>query len=93
MRALRRIDVLRLTRLGCRRPDDVAHVLDKNFDNYVKGPFIHDVLHDLLGDGIFTTDGEVWKAQRQASSHLFKKRLMGEATRVILAHTRDVEAF
>ena len=87
-----------------------------NFENYVKGPVVHDALADLLGEGIFTTDGAVWKQQRQvecvvaivsfvcscltrhapcakASSHLFKKRLMTEATRVILAHARDVEAY
>jgi hypothetical protein len=36
------------------RPDDVKYILDGNFDNYVKGPFVHDALADLLGDGIFT---------------------------------------
>jgi cytochrome P450 len=58
-------------------PEDVKHVLHENFDNYVKGPIVHDNLSDFLGDGIFTVDGEKWKKQRQAASHLFKKRLAG----------------
>jgi cytochrome P450 len=71
-------------------PDDVKHVLHENFANYVKGPIVHDNLMDLLGDGIFTTDGELWKKQRQAASHLFKKRLLDNAVRVILGHSHDV---
>lgn len=73
-------------------PEDVKHVLHENFDNYVKGPIVHDNLSDFLGDGIFTVDGEKWKKQRQAASHLFKKRLLDEAVRVILAHSGDVDA-
>eukprot|EP00019_Armaparvus_languidus_P001729 CAMPEP_0168606304 /NCGR_PEP_ID=MMETSP0420-20121227/16494_1 /TAXON_ID=498008 /ORGANISM="Pessonella sp." /LENGTH=423 /DNA_ID=CAMNT_0008645949 /DNA_START=131 /DNA_END=1402 /DNA_ORIENTATION=+ len=75
------------------RPDDVKHILTDNFDNYVKGPMVHDALYDLLGDGIFTVDGAEWKVQRQASAHLFKKRLMHEAVRTFLDHADDVEAF
>ena len=54
---------------------------------------VHDALYDLLGDGIFTVDGAEWKVQRQASAHLFKKRLMHEAVRTFLDHADDVEAF
>jgi cytochrome P450 len=72
-------------------PEDVKHVLHENFDNYVKGPVVHDNLSDFLGDGIFTVDGEKWKKQRQAASHLFKKRLLDEAVRVILVHSADVD--
>lgn len=71
-------------------PEDVKHVLHDNFANYVKGPIVHDNLADLLGDQIFTSDGELWKKQRQAASHLFKKRLLDEAVRVIVGHSGDV---
>lgn len=72
------------------RPDDAHHILATNFENYVKGKVVHDNLEALFGDGIFTTDGEKWKKQRQSASHLFKKRLMNEAIRVMMSHSADV---
>lgn len=40
------------------------------FNNYVKGPKLHECLHDLLGDGIFNADGHTWKAQRKVGSNI-----------------------
>ena len=51
--------------------ENIRHVLDTNFAAYVKGPLLHDVFFDALGDGIFNSDGASWKAQRRASAHLF----------------------
>lgn len=52
-------------------PDNVQHVLQTRFDNYPKGPTFHARLSDLLGDGIFTADGETWRTQRKLASHMF----------------------
>ncbi|KAF0891255.1 hypothetical protein E2562_009433 [Oryza meyeriana var. granulata] len=46
-------------------PRNLEHVLKARFDNYPKGPFWHGVFGDLLGDGIFNSDGETWVAQRK----------------------------
>ncbi|RWR79797.1 cytochrome P450 94A1-like protein [Cinnamomum micranthum f. kanehirae] len=43
-------------------PMNVEHILKTNFENYPKGDWITDVLHDFLGGGIFSSDGEMWKA-------------------------------
>jgi fatty acid omega-hydroxylase len=42
-----------------------------NFSNYVKGPQFNDVMHDLLGHGIFNANGDQWKWQRKTASHIF----------------------
>ncbi|KAL8547282.1 hypothetical protein ACS0TY_006852 [Phlomoides rotata] len=53
---------------------NVQHILKSNFSNYDKGDFIKTTLRDILGDGIFNTDGENWKFQRQVSSHEFNTK-------------------
>eukprot|EP00040_Diaphanoeca_grandis_P037289 m.242111 g.242111 ORF g.242111 m.242111 type:complete len:529 (-) comp33789_c0_seq4:118-1704(-) len=52
-------------------PRDCEHILGTNFENYVKGPIFRAVMQDLLGDGIFNTNGENWLVQRKAASHEF----------------------
>lgn len=34
------------------------------------------MLKDLLGDGIFTVDGDKWRQQRKISSHEFSTRVL-----------------
>ncbi|KAL2934643.1 Cytochrome P450 94A1 [Bienertia sinuspersici] len=41
------------------------------FPIYQKGIYQTDILKDLFGSGIFSTDGENWKFQRQVASHEF----------------------
>jgi len=40
---------------------------------------IYEVCDELLGEGIFNTDGELWKHQRQIGSHGFKTRNLDNA--------------
>ena len=45
-------------------PDYVHHVLVKNQKNYIKG-IGYDGLRLLVGQGVLTSDGEVWRQQRR----------------------------
>ena len=47
--------------------------MNDNFDNYVKGEQFNAIMGDLLGSGIFTTDGAQWYVQRKVAAHLFKR--------------------
>jgi fatty acid omega-hydroxylase len=49
-------------------PRNIEHVLRSNFANYPKGPDFIAQFRDLLGDGIFNADGELWRMQRKAST-------------------------
>lgn len=52
-------------------PKNLDHCLHKNFENYIKGPFMCKRLSILLGEGIFSTDGPNWRYQRKTAAHLF----------------------
>lgn len=59
-------------------PANVEYFLKTNFANYGKGSFHHDILEGLLGDGIFTVDGEKWRHQRKMLSYEFSTRNLRE---------------
>ncbi|MFJ5049781.1 cytochrome P450 [Streptomyces sp. NPDC088719] len=53
------------------RPDYAKHVLADNSDNYHKGIGLVQSRR-VLGDGLLTSDGEVWRRQRQTVQPAFK---------------------
>ncbi|PTQ29307.1 hypothetical protein MARPO_0144s0024 [Marchantia polymorpha] len=55
-------------------PANVEHVLKTNFSNYDKGEEQHLHLGDLLGDGIFNADGDIWKKHRKVASYEFASK-------------------
>src|SRR5580698_9903014 len=63
-------------------PDDVKRVLVSNHRNYTKGMGL-DRVKNLLGKGLMTSEGELWKRQRYMMQPLFHRRVMGEFAQVI----------
>ncbi|GMN53261.1 hypothetical protein TIFTF001_022405 [Ficus carica] len=55
-------------------PLNVEHMLKTNFDNYPKGDRFTALLAELLGDGIFNSDGELWRKQRKTASYEFNTK-------------------
>ncbi|XP_062109809.1 cytochrome P450 CYP94D108-like [Humulus lupulus] len=55
-------------------PLNVEHLAKTNFENYPKGDFLLSLLGELLGGGIFNSDGDRWKMQRKAVSHEFSTK-------------------
>jgi len=53
--------------------DGVKHVVQDNHTNYIKGPW-YKVLRPLMGDGLFSSDGEYWKRQRRLVQPAFQRR-------------------
>ncbi|CAN4114383.1 unnamed protein product [Withania somnifera] len=49
-------------------PGNVEYMLKTNFLNYPKGKTFSMILGDLLGDGIFNVDGDLWMFQRKMAS-------------------------
>ncbi|KAG1115501.1 hypothetical protein G6F42_013920 [Rhizopus arrhizus] len=66
-------------------PQNVDYILKGNFKNYLKGPKFNSALSELLGKGIFNANGEKWKYQRKAASHIFNvKNFRDEFTDVFV---------
>jgi enediyne biosynthesis protein E7 len=57
-------------------PDDVKRVLVSNHRNYTKGLGL-DRVKILLGLGLMTSEGELWKRQRYMMQPLFHRRVIG----------------
>ncbi|KAK8952197.1 Cytochrome P450 86A2 [Platanthera zijinensis] len=57
-------------------PRNLEHVLKTRFSNYPKGPTWNAVFRDLLGDGIFNSDGASWQLQRKAAAPEFSTRTL-----------------
>ncbi|KAL8469437.1 hypothetical protein ACS0TY_032326 [Phlomoides rotata] len=47
-------------------PANIHHVLSKNFSNYPKGPEFRKIF-EILGDGIFGADFELWEIHRKTT--------------------------
>mmetsp|Transcript_97063 Transcript_97063/g.222451 ORF Transcript_97063/g.222451 Transcript_97063/m.222451 type:complete len:451 (-) Transcript_97063:209-1561(-) len=54
-----------------RDPKVVEHMLKTKFHKYEKGPDFHYAMQDLLGNGIFNVDGQLWHEQRKTASRMF----------------------
>jgi enediyne biosynthesis protein E7 len=63
-------------------PDDVKRVLVSNHANYRKG-FGLDRVRMLLGNGIVTSDGELWRTQRYMMQPLFHRRVVTQFAAII----------
>ena len=63
-------------------PDDVKRVLLANQRNYTKGVGL-DRIRLLLGKGLITSEGELWKRQRYMMQPFFHRRVIAEFAGVI----------
>src|SRR6516165_12082621 len=71
-------------------PDDVKRVLVSNHRNYTKGVGL-DRVKILLGKGIMTSEGELWKRQRYMMQPLFHRRVItGFAAQIAQANDRCI---
>ncbi|KAJ9546473.1 hypothetical protein OSB04_019016 [Centaurea solstitialis] len=64
-------------------PANVEYILKTRFDNYGKGQYMNEILKGLLGDGIFTVDGDEWREQRKVSSNEFSKKVLRDFSSVV----------
>ncbi|XP_059312722.1 cytochrome P450 704C1-like [Lycium ferocissimum] len=64
-------------------PANVEYILKTKFDNYGRGSYHYSNLKDLLGDGIFTVDGDKWREQRTLSSHEFSTKVLRNFSSVV----------
>ncbi|XP_061360023.1 cytochrome P450 94A1-like [Gastrolobium bilobum] len=68
-------------------PATIQHILKTRFSIYQKGHNFLETLSDFLGTGIFNTNGDNWKFQRQVASHEFNTNSL----RKFVEHVVDTE--
>ncbi|CAI5719078.1 unnamed protein product [Peronospora destructor] len=77
-------------------PNDLNDVFVDNFDVFEKGGVLGDISFDVLGDGLLNVNGDKWKQQRRAASHLFStksiRHVMEPVIREKTLQLRDVLA-
>jgi cytochrome P450 len=61
----------------CTAPHHVQHILQDNHRNYTKGPLIRRVM-PLLGNGLTTSEGELWRAQRRLLQPAFHRQRLAD---------------
>ncbi|XP_077246402.1 cytochrome P450 86B1-like [Tasmannia lanceolata] len=72
-------------------PRNLEHLLKTNFPNFPKGEYFRNTVRDLLGDGIFNADDEIWRQQRKTASIEFHSagfRQMTVESLIDLVHSR-----
>lgn len=52
-------------------PSNIHHILSKNFSNYPKGQEFKEIF-EILGDGIFNADAQLWEIHRKITMSLMK---------------------
>lgn len=63
-------------------PENVKHVLKDAFGKYEKTNMVRQPLVDFLGNGIFTSDGSLWKLHRKVAVSMFSRVLLREGTHI-----------
>lgn len=93
--AVRRYGDVVLLRMGPKKvyllshPDHIAHVLQDNHRNYRKGELVERV-KPFLGEGLATSDGELWRSQRHLTQPAFHRQQVARLAAVVTDATAEM---
>jgi cytochrome P450 len=67
------------------QPDACHQVLVTKAKSFEKSPGLRVLLHDLAGQGLFTSEGELWRRQRKLMAPIFAPAALGQYAEVMRA--------
>ncbi|MDQ3907388.1 MAG: cytochrome P450 [Acidobacteriota bacterium] len=86
-------DVVRLkgvwTAYQLTHPRDIEHVLQTNQRNYPKSKFYGEV-KSSLGDGLLTSEGELWRRQRRLAQPAFHRQRIEGFSKIMAGASREM---
>ncbi|PPQ79330.1 hypothetical protein CVT25_002560 [Psilocybe cyanescens] len=68
-----RFNILTSSAMITVEPEHVKAILATQFDSFEKGPVFFSQAHSLLGEGVFNSDGEMWKFHRAMTRPFFTR--------------------
>ena len=71
-------------------PDDIRYVTQDNFKNYIVGDLRVDIAQSLLGHGIFLSDDNYWKDQRNLAKPSFQNANLEKMLATFHLHGLDL---
>ena len=76
----RRMSALGLVYHGVHDPEAIQRVFLDNAANYRRSRLVYRMLHPVIGDGLFTAEGEAWKSQRRLMMPVFARHAVDAFT-------------
>lgn len=73
-------------------PDVVQEVLVEKAKSFVKSDMLRFALHDLAGEGLFTSNGDLWRRQRKRMAPLFTPKSLATYGEAMVACTERTVA-
>ena len=73
-------------------PDGIKHVLVDNPGNYGRTPAAIRILHPMIGNGLFLSEGTSWKFQRRTAAPAFAPRSLDHLAQVSARRSASLEA-
>ncbi|WP_229843068.1 cytochrome P450 [Halomonas urumqiensis] len=74
----------------CNSPQSVRHVFLREHDNYDrKSPQMRNALEPLLGDGLFVSDGDLWRQRRRDCAPALSNQLLPAFTEIMTSSARE----
>lgn len=70
-------------------PDYAQYVLRDNFRNYVKGGEMWDSIRKLVGDGLVSSEGDLWRRQRHMMQPQFHRQHLAGLTNLMVEAIED----
>lgn len=71
-------------------PEMVQWVLQRNYRNYSKDTFQYNLLRKVTGDGLLTSDGELWLNQRRLVQPAFSRNRIGGFSTMMVEVTQSM---
>jgi cytochrome P450 len=71
-------------------PESIKHILVLNSRNYRKDTYTNNMFKSAIGDGLLTSEGEVWRQQRRLMQPAFHQQRIARFSELIVQETAAV---